>query len=327
MGEKVMYIGESLVEKLLTPEDVIQRVEDTWRWYGEGTVIMPSKITLDMSPLGVAGWMNSMPSYVQATDYAGMKWVGGYDGNPALGLPFIRAKVLLADPRNGDLKAIVSGDWISDMRTGAQPAIAAQQLAPDAGTVAIIGAGRQAYTSILCMAKRISMKTVRVCDIRPEACERFKALFAGEPFEVVAYSDAQKACDGADIVITATTANAELVHEPWLKPGSVIMTMGSFTETSDDVVLKADRRVTDHAGQAVHRGNVASLAHRGLFKEEDFDAELTGILAGKQSGRLSPEQRIYVHLVGMGAPDAAIAALLLEKAAQAGTDIPSFTLE
>jgi hypothetical protein len=44
MAEKVMYIGESTVPKFLTVEDVIRRVEDTWRWHGEGTVIMPSKV-------------------------------------------------------------------------------------------------------------------------------------------------------------------------------------------------------------------------------------------------------------------------------------------
>ncbi|NLE67629.1 MAG: hypothetical protein GX608_09430, partial [Lentisphaerae bacterium] len=49
MSEKVMYIGERDVQKHLTVESVIRRVEDTWRWYGEGTVVMPSKVTLDMS--------------------------------------------------------------------------------------------------------------------------------------------------------------------------------------------------------------------------------------------------------------------------------------
>ena len=71
-------------------EDAIDCVEKTWKWYGEGRVIMPNKITTDMSELGVAGWFNSMPAYIGPMDVAGIKVVGGYDGNKALGLPYVR---------------------------------------------------------------------------------------------------------------------------------------------------------------------------------------------------------------------------------------------
>ena len=68
MDRKAMIIGEETVKKYLTPEDVIEICEKTWRWYGEGKVIMPNKITTDMSELGVAGWFNSMPAYIGPMD-------------------------------------------------------------------------------------------------------------------------------------------------------------------------------------------------------------------------------------------------------------------
>ena len=43
--------------------------------------------------------------------------------------------------------------YISDMRTGAQPAIMCKHLAYSTDTVTIIGAGLQGYTSLLCMPK------------------------------------------------------------------------------------------------------------------------------------------------------------------------------
>ena len=85
--QKAMIIGEETVKKYLSIEDVIDCVEKTWRWYGEGNVVMPNKITTDMSELGVAGWFNSMPAYIGPMDVAGIKVVGGYDANRALGLP------------------------------------------------------------------------------------------------------------------------------------------------------------------------------------------------------------------------------------------------
>ena len=165
MDPKTRIIDEAIVKQLITPEDVIDIVEKTWRWYGEGNVIMPNKITTDMSQLGVAGWFNSMPAYIHPMKAAGMKLVGGYDANKALGLPYILANVLLTDPETGTLKALVSGNLINDLRTGAQPAVMAKLLAASTDIVTIIGTGLQGYTSLLCMSKVLDIKEVRVCDI------------------------------------------------------------------------------------------------------------------------------------------------------------------
>ena len=129
MEQRAMIIGEETVRKYLSAEDVIDICEKTWRWYGEGKVVMPSKITTDMTSQGVAGWFNSMPAYIAPMDTAGLKLVGGYDANKALGLPYIKANVVLTDPRTGILRALVSGDYINDVRTGAQPAIMTKMLA------------------------------------------------------------------------------------------------------------------------------------------------------------------------------------------------------
>ena len=102
----------------------IRCVEETWRWHGEGKVVMPPKITTDMAEMGLPSWFNSMPSYIQPLDMAGIKIVGGYLENPKHGLPFIKSNLVLLDPHNGRLRALMCGDWISDARTGAQPAIA-----------------------------------------------------------------------------------------------------------------------------------------------------------------------------------------------------------
>ena len=80
-------------QKALTPEDAIDIVEKTWRWYSEGQVVMPNKITTDMSTLGVDGWFNSMPAYIGPMKTAGIKLVGGYGKNKSIGLPYIKALV------------------------------------------------------------------------------------------------------------------------------------------------------------------------------------------------------------------------------------------
>ncbi len=326
MEQKAFIIGEETVRKYLTAEDVIDICEKTWRWYGEGKVVMPNKITTDMSEQGVAGWFNSMPAYIAPLDTAGIKIVGGYDANKALGLPYIKANVVITDPRTGVLKALVSGDFINDMRTGAQPAIMARMLAASTDVVCFIGTGLMAYYSLLCMTKTVQIKEVRLCDISDEAKDRFIARFPDAPFKFVKCASNEEGCRGADVVITVTNANADLVEEPWLKAGSLVMTMGSFRETSFDVVRKADKIAVDQVGQSLHRGNVKELAEMGEITAESFDIIVPDVLAGKAQGRTNAADRIYAQIIGTGMLDVACAGLLLQKIEQSGEELFRFDM-
>ena len=321
MEQKAMIIGEETVRKYLTAEDVIECVEKTWRWYGENKVIMPNKITTDMSEVGVPGWFNSMPAYIQPMDVAGLKVVGGYDGNKALGLPYIKANVVITDSRTGILRALISGDYINDMRTGAQPAIMTKLLAASTDVITIIGTGLMAYYSLLCMSKVVEMKEVRLCDISEQAQDNFIARFPDAPWTFVKCKSNEEGCRGADVIITVTNANANLVEEPWLKKGSLVMTMGSFRETSFDVVRKADKIAVDQVGQSLHRGNVKELAEMGEITADSFDIRIPEVLAGKMPARTNPEDRIYAQIIGTGMLDVAVGGLLLEKLAAAGETV------
>ena len=216
MDRKAMIIGEETVKKYLSPEDVIEICEKTWRWYGEGKVIMPNKITTDMSELGVAGWFNSMPAYIGPMDVAGIKVVGGYDGNKALGMSYIKANVLVTDSRTGLLRALVSGDYINDVRTGAQPAIMTKMLAASTDVITIIGTGLMAYYSLLCMSKVIKMKEVRLCDISEAAKDAFIARFPMRPGNLSSASPMRKAAAAP----TSSSRSPTPMPTWWKNPGS-----------------------------------------------------------------------------------------------------------
>ena len=326
MEQKALIIGEETVQKYLSAEDVIDICEKTWRWYGEGKVVMPNKITTDMTELGVAGWFNAMPAYIAPLDTAGLKLVGGYDGNKALGLPYIKANVVLTDPRTGILKALVSGDYINNMRTGAQPAIMTRMLASSTDVVCFIGTGLMAYYSLLCMAKTLDIKEVRLCDISEAAMDSFIARFPDVQFRFVKCINNADGCRGADVIITVTNANADLVEEPWVKEGALVMTMGSFREVSFDVVRKADKLAVDQVVQSLHRGNLKELAEMGEITADSFDIIIPEVLAGKGVARTNPKDRIYAQIIGTGMLDVACAGLLLQKIEQSGEALFRFDM-
>lgn len=321
MSKKSAIITNELVKKYVTIDDVIECVENTWKWYGEKSVIMPPKITTDMSSAGVNGWFNSMPSYIGPMDSAGIKVVGGYSDNPKNGLPFIRANLLLTDPHNGDLRALMCGDWISDARTGAQPAVAMKYLAAKTEVITMIGAGRQAFYAVECIRRVHKVKELRVCDISQAAREKFASYFPDADFAITPYESIEEACKESDVIITLTTADAVLVEEPWCKPGCLVLPMGSFHEVDDDIARKFDKIYLDNIAQGLHRGQFLPMAHRGEITAEDFDAELPDVVAGKKAGRDNAQQRIICQLVGMGSPDLCVATLAYERVMAAGEEI------
>ena len=150
--------------------------------------------------------------------------------------------------------------------------------------------------------------------------DAFIARFPDAPWKFVKCKSNEEGCRGADVVITITNANADLVEEPWLKKGSLCMTMGSFRETSFDVVRKADKVAVDQVGQSLHRGNVKELAEMGEITADSFDIIIPDVLAGKAQARTNPDDRIYAQIIGTGMLDVACAGLVLEKMAAAGEE-------
>ena len=316
--DRTLIVTNEQVKAHVTLEQAIECVENTWRWHGQGEVVMPSKITTDMAAMGVPSWFNSMPSYIRPLDMAGIKIVGGYGDNPKNGLPYIKSNLALLNPHNGKLRALMCGDWISDARTGAQPAIAMKHLAASTDVLTVIGAGQQAYYCVKCISMLHRIRQLRVCNIRPEARERFAKRFPGADFEIVCCDSNRQGCEGADVIITITTANAPLVHEAWCKPGCLVLTMGSYTETADDVAQKFDRLFIDHAAQGLHRGNFKEMAERGIVSRDSIEAELPEVVCGRRPGRTNPRDRILCELVGMGSPDLCIATLVYNAILESG---------
>ncbi len=65
----------------MSMEEMISIYEKTFCGLGEGTVINPSKVNLDLGETSdyppYKGFMNAMPAYIGWSDTAGIKWAGG----------------------------------------------------------------------------------------------------------------------------------------------------------------------------------------------------------------------------------------------------------
>lgn len=315
-----MILSSADVAKCLSPEDAIETVEYVFGEWGRGDIVMPAKITLDMSRSRGESWSNAMPAYVVSRDAAGIKWIGGYKANARRSLPYIVGVIVLTDSQTGQTLAFMDGTYITNLRTGASAAVSARYLAnQDLGTIAIVGAGAQGRTSVTCLHHFYPSAQVRIADISAEKRQAFqKEMSRKLGMEIVEAQSVAEAIQGADLVVLVTTAESPFVRAEWITEGATVLGMGSFQQIDDAFALSADKIVVDSRAQAAHRGELKYLFEAGKIPEENIYAELGDIVAGKRIGRRTHQERILMVPVGLGAHDICIAQQVYLNAAERG---------
>lgn len=296
----------------------------TFKGFGDGTVINPTKLTLDLGETGsypyYEGFMNAMPAYIGWQDIAGLKWVGGFLGErKKADLPYITAMILLINPHLGTFIAALEGAYITNMRTGAQTANALRYLVKKPSiSIGMYGAGMQAHTNIQTIANLFEISELIIWNHHRTTAENFadnvKDLVNGE----IRVVDDPKEATQVDAIITVTPAQEPIIKSEWVQPGTIIFPLGSFQEIEDDLILRADKIIVDHIDQALHRGALKHLTNEGKLSEDNIFATLGDLAIGKVTpGDLSSDITICIP-IGTGAMDVAIAGEVYKRALDKG---------
>lgn len=324
---KVFTIDE--VKSVIDMKDVVESVDRTFKGLGEGTVINPTKVTLDLGENApyppYEGFFNAMPAYIGYQDVAGIKWVGGILGErKKAGLPFISGMILLANPRLGTFKAVMDGAYITNLRTGAQTAVALKHIFKNRKSlhIGLYGAGMQGHTQTEAIAEVFDIDKLYVYDVYKPSAEKFKADMAGTvKGEIILCDDPKTPTEDVDAVITVTQAKDGFLKAEWIKPGTVVLPMGSYKETEDEVILQSDAIVVDHVGQALHRGALKTLADEGKLTPDSITTTIGDLALGAYDLGDVSDKRILCLPIGTGAMDVAIAQIAYERMTAKGMGV------
>ncbi len=322
---ETMLLSQKEIQSLVTVKDIVECVDKTFQGMGNGTVVNPTKVNLDLGETAAfppyAGFMNAMPAYIGWCDSAGIKWAGGFLGErKAKGLPYITSMILLIDPHLGNFRAVMDGAYITNMRTGAQTAVALKYMYGKGKNIhlGLYGAGMQGHTQTMAIAELFDITEVTVYDVSRAAAERYasdmKPLVKGR---INIASDPRDAANG-DIAVCVTQSKEEFFRYEWFRPGTILFPMGSYQECSDECIEKADKIVVDHVGQALHRGALAKHGTSGRLTEKDLFATIGELAAGKKKGVVAPNERVICIPIGTGAMDVSVATLAWERAKEKG---------
>ena len=232
---KVLIADQKLVTEIYPMEEAIPTMRKALTMLAGGDVVMPLRTMLAL-PQGDAV-MGLMPSYLGGLEAVGVKVVAAFPANFGTEYDTHQGVVLFFDSERGLLRAIVDATSITAIRTAAVSGLVTDLLAnPDAGDLAIIGAGTQAHTHLQAMRAVRPVHRVRVYSLPAESAEEFaerEARLTGLPVEAVATAEAAVA--GADLICTTTTATEPVVRGAWVSPGAHVNAVGAYTPTTREL--------------------------------------------------------------------------------------------
>ncbi len=246
----------------------------------------------------------------------GIKTVTIFPGNGALGLPGLHSTYGLFDAATGVPLAQLDGNEITSRRTAAASALAASYLArADARRLLILGTGRVA--ALLAQALRCvrPIDEVVVWNHRPASAGRLAAELRAAGIAARASADLEAEVAHADIVSCATLSTVALVRGDWLRPGTHLDLIGSFTpemREADAECFARSRVYVDTAEALVKSGDVLGAIAAGAFDAAQLQGTLAELCAGTRPGRLDAAERTLFKAVGTALEDLAAAELVFD---------------
>jgi ornithine cyclodeaminase/alanine dehydrogenase len=318
----ILYLSRADVEAAgVTMPAIIERLEAAFVEKGHGRTEMPPKPGIHPGPPGNDNFIHAMPALIGASGAAGVKWVSGFPGNMAKGLPYISGLLILNDAETGLPKAVMDATWITAKRTGAATAVAAKRLAkPGAAVVGILGCGVQARTNLEALAVVLpGLAEVRAYDIHPERSRAYaaeqQAIFPKLRFTPV--DEPRRAAEGCDVVVTAGPIKRRpepILQAEWFSEGALGVPLDYDSYWTPAAMRRADRFYTDDTAQLLHTREGGDY----FQKIPEVYADLGEVCAGLKEGRKSPRERLVCMNLGLALEDMATAPLVLEQAVQRG---------
>ncbi len=204
-----LFLSEQEVAQLLPMDECIQALNGAFAHAGAGQVENKPRSRIRMP----GGFFH----FMAAAD--GGQEVFGYKAYPSFAGPGgSKMMVMLYDYETGELLACLEAGRLGQIRTGAASGLATRYMAREAAkSVAVIGSGFQARTQLEAVCAERPITEARVYSRRQERREEF-ARRSGEQLGIGVHpvDSAQECVEGADIVVTITSAREPVALGQWM---------------------------------------------------------------------------------------------------------------
>lgn len=254
-----------------------------------------------------------MPAWQENGGAMGVKIVSVFPGNTAKGQPGLYSTYLLCDGSTGQPQALIDGNQITGRRTVGVAALGASYLArSDASRLLVVGAGRIGSLSPFAFREVRPVTEVEVWDRDRAFSEKLVASLKQQGMAATVADDLEAAARRADIISCATLSTEPLIRYDWLRPGTHLDLIGSFTPAmreADDTCMTAGAVYIDSPDALEESGDLIGPVSAGLLSPADIRGTLGDLCSGRTPGRRSAEEITVFKAVGTGLSDLAAGAL------------------
>jgi thiomorpholine-carboxylate dehydrogenase len=296
-----LQLDDAAVRRLLRLEELLPGMRRALVDLSAGRVLQPLRSVMDLP--GGQDFLMLKPALTP--NALAVKLITLRQANAARGLPSMLATLVLMDPATGQTLAVMDATWLTELRTAAVSAVAADALTePGPKVVAMLGSGALARSHALGLRAVRPIAEIRVWSRDPANVARCAKDIGG-----VGSSSAEQAVRGADIVCTVTRSSEPVLRGAWLKPGAFVAAVGAprptWRELDDEAmrnVLIADSReaAEKESGDVILSGAKVS-------------AEIGEILAGTRPPP-PPGATVVFKALGQAVEDAVAARLVYDAA-------------
>ena len=310
-SDKIAIISqEDILSIVVSPTECIRWVEEGFRIKDE--VQMPAK--QNVHPQGV-DFMTTMPCLLPEQNGArrfGIKVVNRIEGQ----VPALSSIIYLYDALTGHLLAIMDGDWITAMRTGAVAALATRLFQKEGtDTYSLMGLGNIARAVVLCLIadnqdRHITIRLLRYKDQAEKLIDRFKDA-ENVTFQII--DDKEAFISEADVVFSCVTVATELLFPDDALFPKGITVIPVHTRGFQNCDLFFDKVFGDDTDQ------IRTFKYFSRFRQYD---EIRQVLLDQNPGRTSEEERILSYNYGLGLHDIVFASKIYDM--MKGKNIKSF---
>ena len=317
---EIRILSSDDVRKALPMKEAISGMKRAFSCLSSGQVEMPIRSRVPITEQD--GVLLTMPAALPEDGELAVKLVTVFGKNPGRGFPLIHAAVIALDINNGRIKALMDGEVLTAVRTGAAVGAATDLLAlKDASSVGIIGSSKLAQSLMEAVCTVRSIEQVQVFSPNPEHAQKCAEEMSGNgpvPNNVRAVPSSKNAIKDADIVCTATTSNTPVIAFENLKQGVHINAVGAFkpekqeidVETIVNALVVADSRESVLA----EAGDIVIPINQGLITHEHVHAEIGELNNKTKNGRTSAEEITLFKSCGVAVQDAVSAGIILKNA-------------
>ena len=309
----VLLLTEDEVGALLPMSAALEAVEESFRSLGAGEAQNQPRRRVRVR----GGMLHNMSASYPSGQVLGIKAYATVRGRANF-------LVVLWDSQTGEAKALIEGDRLGQIRTGAASGVASKHLArPGAEVLGMIGTGWQARSQVEAICTALPIKQVRVFGRDEERRRAFcEELARVTGVEIVPAASAEAAVRGADVVTTMTSSATPVLLGAWLQPGVHVNAAGSNAanrqELDLDAVRRADLILVDHLeGAQLEAGDLTAAVEAGAVSWDQV-GELGQVVIAAHPGRASDDQITLFESQGLAVQDVAAAAYVYEQAVAQG---------